>query len=192
MAHLEFIEQISLWLDDELDPEAVATLQAHLAGCSACQESYQALRRADQLLRYAARLMVEPAPGFAGRLQSRLVRPKPRRAWQLWLGLSFLCLASLTLLSFAVVAGGLTLLSTWAAVLNPDLLYIGLGELGQGLHQLRNALELGSLLFRVIFRVMSHPFFWLSLPLSVVLAWLWYRLMKTPYSTRPALAELMI
>ena len=192
MEHTKFVEQISLWLDDNLEPTEITELQAHLAQCTACNETYQAVRQADHLLRTAATVMAEPAPGFRTRFETRLAYHKPRRAWHVGLGVSILLLGGFVLLAAGVVAGSLTLLSAWANLIETQLVYSLLGEVGQMVNQARVVINLGELLFRIAFRTMSYPIFWISIPFAIGLSWLWVRMMRTPYQPLPTMADMLV
>jgi anti-sigma factor RsiW len=48
--HFEWDERLQDWIDGDLDPAASAVLEAHLAGCDACQARIQAFRAVDATL----------------------------------------------------------------------------------------------------------------------------------------------
>lgn len=191
MEHTIYLEKISQWLDHELAPADVTELQAHLSQCPACQETYLAVRRADTLLRRAATVMVEPIPGFTTRFESRLAAYRPGRSWQAWLALSVLLLGSFGVLAAVALLGGVALLNFWANLLNFQISYYLLGQLGQLVYQTRNLVTLITVLLQLGFTVVRHPLFWVSLPVAGALGWLWLRLMKTPHPGLPTTANIL-
>ena len=59
-------EQLSAWLDDELEETAKAALEAHLAGCEACRRAWGQL----QALEAALGDLTAPVPaGLAEKVQ---------------------------------------------------------------------------------------------------------------------------
>jgi anti-sigma factor RsiW len=48
--HFEWDERLQDWIDGDLDPAASAVLEAHLAGCDACQARLRAFRAVDARL----------------------------------------------------------------------------------------------------------------------------------------------
>jgi predicted anti-sigma-YlaC factor YlaD len=191
MEHPTYLEKISQWLDNELPPAEVTELQTHLSQCSTCQETYLAVRRADTLLRRAATIMVEPTPGFTTRFDNRLASHRLRRPWQAWLALSVLLLGSFSLLTAGALIGGVALLNIWANLLNVQISYYLLGQLGQLVYQTRNLVTLITVLLQLGFTVVTHPLFWVSLPGAGALGWLWLRLMKTPYPSLPTTGNIL-
>ncbi len=73
-------EQMSAWLDQELDADAEAVLTAHLEGCEACRSEWRKLRALDAALGNLA----APVPrGLAEKVAAQVRRPRPRRqGWQ--------------------------------------------------------------------------------------------------------------
>jgi predicted anti-sigma-YlaC factor YlaD len=72
-------EQLSAWLDQELDADAEAVLTAHLAGCAACRREWRQLRALDAALSD----LVAPGPlGLAERVAAQVRRPRRRQGWQ--------------------------------------------------------------------------------------------------------------
>lgn len=65
-------------LDDELDAEARARFDAHLAACPACRREYAALARAVAAFEAAPR--PEPSPTFAAEVMRRARMAKARQA----------------------------------------------------------------------------------------------------------------
>jgi anti-sigma factor RsiW len=65
-------------LDDELDAEARARFDEHLAACPACRREYGALTRAVAAFEAAPRL--EPSPTFAAEVMRRARMAKARQA----------------------------------------------------------------------------------------------------------------
>jgi anti-sigma factor RsiW len=70
-------QQLSAWLDAELDEAEEAALTAHLDGCEACRREWQKLSALDAAL---SRLEAPVPPGLAEKVLAR-VRPPRRRQW---------------------------------------------------------------------------------------------------------------
>lgn len=71
MAHSEeMLEQISLALDGELSPEEQARLWQHLKECGECRETYEALKRIQNVLGELEE--VEPPQDFANKVMERV------------------------------------------------------------------------------------------------------------------------
>lgn len=192
MEHTNFSEKMALWLDNELPPVETVELQTHLAHCATCRATYQVLRQADSLLRQAATMMVEPTPGFTARFETRLAHHQSRRRWQVWLGMSALGLGSLLFLVIGLTGLGLTLFSSWSTLMNVNLLYYGLGELGGWVSQLRVLVNLGGVGLKVLVITMRQPLFWVSIPAVAGLSWLWVWLLKLPARQFPSATGMMI
>jgi len=72
-------EQLSAWLDQELDADAEAVLTAHLEGCEACRSEWRKLRALDAALGNLA----APVPmGLAEKVAAQVRRPRRRHGWQ--------------------------------------------------------------------------------------------------------------
>ena len=192
MEHTTYLEQIVLWLDNELEPSQVSQLKVHLAECPACQESYQAMQRTDSFLRQAATVMIEPEPGFTSRFETRLVRARPHLTGKAWLGVGVLVVSSLGLMVVGAVVGGITLLNLWAALIDTNFFYSWLGEFGGVVNQTRMFINLGGALYKAFFFATQQPLFWISVPIFIGLGWLWTRLMKAPIQQLPQTAKFLL
>jgi anti-sigma factor RsiW len=73
----EVKEQLSAWLDGELDAPAGAALAAHLKGCAACRQEWRELTALDAAL---SRLAAPVPTGLAEKVLAR-TRPPRRQAW---------------------------------------------------------------------------------------------------------------
>jgi anti-sigma factor RsiW len=73
----EVREQLSAWLDDELDQAAGAALAAHLHQCAACRQEWRELTALDAAL---GRLAAPVPKGLAEKVLAR-TRPPRRQAW---------------------------------------------------------------------------------------------------------------
>jgi predicted anti-sigma-YlaC factor YlaD len=72
-------EQLSAWLDQELDAGAEALLAAHVEGCEACRRDWRKLRALDAALSNLA----APVPvGLAEKVAAQVRRPRRRQGWQ--------------------------------------------------------------------------------------------------------------
>lgn len=192
MEHTTYTEKIALWLDDELLPAEVIELQTHLAECQACTRTYQAMQQLEQMLRSAATVIAEPAPGFTGRVQTRLAYASPRRRWRMWAGLSVLLVSSMTMLAAGLIIGGLALLSTWANLIDSQLIYYWLGTFGETINQIRALVILGGLILRVLWITGSQPAFWVLVPVTGALAWLWVYLLKNPIQRLSTTVDMLV
>ncbi|MFA5111356.1 MAG: zf-HC2 domain-containing protein [Desulfobaccales bacterium] len=75
----EVREQLSAWLDQELDEAAGAALADHLEGCEACRREVRRLQALDAAL---GQLAMPAPPGLAEKVAARVRRPQRRPAWQ--------------------------------------------------------------------------------------------------------------
>ena len=66
----QFIQRASDFIDDQLEPGAVAAMQMHLAGCASCARYHRVLLRGLALVQDVP--SIEPSPDFALRLHMRL------------------------------------------------------------------------------------------------------------------------
>jgi predicted anti-sigma-YlaC factor YlaD len=72
-------EQLSAWLDQELDADVEAALAAHLNGCEACRREWWQLMALDAALGNLA----APVPlGLAEKVAAEVRRPRRRQGWQ--------------------------------------------------------------------------------------------------------------
>jgi len=80
----EVNELLIAYLDNEVTPSERTLIQAHLAGCDACQEELAALSalqsRVSQSLQFKA-VQVAPSPQAWSRLQTRLARESRSSSW---------------------------------------------------------------------------------------------------------------
>lgn len=81
MVHMPYHAWMQELLDGALPGPARVQLEAHLAGCRACQARWNALSAVDRLFKAAP--MAAPRPGFSGRFTARLAqrRSRPRLVW---------------------------------------------------------------------------------------------------------------
>ncbi|GAB4420147.1 MAG: hypothetical protein Fur0044_16930 [Anaerolineae bacterium] len=182
MNHETFTEKLSLWLENELSAPEITELQAHLAGCPTCQQTYQALQRVETLLRGGSKIMVGPPPGFTTRFEVRLAYHQVRNGGHLWWGFGVLLLGAL----FLFIIGGLAvsaLVSSGAGWLDGAIFYSGLVGLIQLANTLGVWLNLAGLFVKVSLITMSQPLFWGCVLAALGLAWLWLRVLK--YVNRP-------
>jgi hypothetical protein len=191
MKHNSFIENISLWLDDELSPAEVSELQTHLMTCPACRQTYQAMQQVHEFLHEASMVMAEPSPGFNTRFETRLAQP-PAKRWHTWLGMVVLLVSTLLLITAGVAVGGLTLIVTGTTLLDMRTFYEWLGTLGEIVNQLRAFINLGGLLFKVAFIIISQPLFWVYVAATLGLIWLWVRVIKLAYRRAPLTIEIFV
>jgi hypothetical protein len=132
-----YTKKISLWLDDELNPTEVTELKAHLAGCSTCRQTYEAMRRVDHLLHTAATVMAVPSSGFVERFEMRLVQYRPDKPWRIWLALGGLLLGTLFVFSAWAIVGGVALVGVSISLLDVGLLYQWLATFIESVDMLR-------------------------------------------------------
>jgi hypothetical protein len=191
MAHDTFTEKIALWLNDELSNPEIAELQAHLADCSICQQTYQSWQRVETLLREESTVIMEPAPGFITRFESRLVYHQTPNNGHIWLGLGVLLLGTLFLFIIGAIVGS-ALVSTGVGLINVDTLYRGLAGLIESVNTLGVWFRLVTLFVRASLLTMSQPLFWIYTLVAVGMVWLWLRFLKFINRQAPATLELLI
>ena len=191
MKHNSFIENISLWLDDELSPAEVSELQTHLMTCPACRQTYQAMQQVHEFLHEASMVMAEPSPGFNTRFETRLAQP-PAKRWGMWLGMVVLLVSTLLLITVGVAVGGLTLIGTGTTLLDMRTFYECLGTLGEIVNQIRAYINLGGLFFKIAFIIMSQPLFWVYVVVAIGLIWLWVRVIQLAYQRTPLTIEIFV
>jgi anti-sigma factor RsiW len=73
----EVQEQLSAWLDDELDAATKAAVAAHVDHCEACRNEWRKLRALDAALN---KLVAPVPPELAAKVLAR-VKPPRRRVW---------------------------------------------------------------------------------------------------------------
>jgi anti-sigma factor RsiW len=105
----EVREQLSAWLDDELDAATRAAVAAHVDRCEACQREWCKLRALEVAL---GDLAVPAPPGLAAKVLAR-VKPPRRRPW-----VQSLALAACLVLGIALGGGMARTFYTTAAVPN--------------------------------------------------------------------------
>ena len=181
MQHDTFTEKISLWLDDELSPAEITELQNHLTQCTACQQVHQTMVRVHHLFQTASAIMLEPAPGFSGRVEYRLAHHRPQKSWHLWLGLSVLLLGSLFFFAAGAMVGWLTLINSGGLLIDPGTVYYSLGILGGLVNDIRAAVNLGGMGLKVAWLIMGQPLFWIYVLVAIGLTGLWAGLMQSLY-----------
>jgi predicted anti-sigma-YlaC factor YlaD len=173
-----YTKKISLWLDDELNPTEVTELKAHLAGCSTCRQTYEAMRRVDHLLRTAATVTVVPSSGFVERFEMRLVQYRPDKPWRIWLALGGLLLGTLFVFSTWAIVGGVALVGVSISLLDVGLLYQWLATFIESVDMLRVFLNLGSLFLKAGYIIMKQPLFWVAGFVALILGGIWVRVMQ--------------
>lgn len=191
MSQDTFTEKISLWLDNELSPAEITELQAHLAGCVACQQTYRAMQQVDTLLRRASTMMVSASPGFSHRFETRLLYHQTTNGGHLWLGLAVLLLGTV----FLFIIGGImasALVSTGINLLGVDTLYSGLASFIESANLVRVWLNLIGLVVKACLLTMSQPLFWGYALLAAAMTWLWLRVLKSVYRPASVNLELLI
>ncbi len=162
-------EQMSLWLDDQLAKDEIRHIEVHVAYCTSCRTSLDALRRVDRLLDAAP--MIAPVPGFTERFQARLVARRRRN--RTWAGLLTLTIATLVLLlgaTFILAASGLTLWGNLAiAGLLPQATSLLL-DVGKAMAAFLN---LTWLIASALARGVRHPLFITYVAATTILIAVW-------------------
>jgi predicted anti-sigma-YlaC factor YlaD len=192
MAQDNFTEQLSLWLDNELNDTEVAELQTHLQQCPNCRKAYTELQHIDRWLLSAARVMAAPSPGFSQRLAVRLPQMQARYAWQLWLAVLALVSGGLLVLGFVGFFGGLTIYTYSATLLDAQLLYLAVAGVITTLDNTRLLLSFGGLLLRTGLITMQQPVFWGLVVTGSVTALLWVQWLRRLARRGVTTASLMI
>ncbi len=75
----EVRQQLSAWLDDELDAAAAAALMAHLDSCEACRREWRRLTALESALGH---LVAPVPPGLAEKVLAQVRPPRRRQGWQ--------------------------------------------------------------------------------------------------------------
>ena len=75
----EVRQQLSAWLDDELDAATEAALATHVAGCEACRREWRQLTALESAL---GSLAAPVPPGLADRVLAQVRPPQRRQGWQ--------------------------------------------------------------------------------------------------------------
>jgi predicted anti-sigma-YlaC factor YlaD len=192
MAQDNFTEQLSLWLDNELNDTEVAELQTHLQQCPNCRKAYTELQHIDRWLLSAARVMAAPSPDFSQRLAVRLPQMQARYAWQLWLAVLALVSGGLLVLGFVGFFGGLTIYTYSATLLDAQLLYLAVAGVITTLDNTRLLLSFGGLLLRTGLITMQQPVFWGLVVTGSVTALLWVQWLRRLARRGVTTASLMI
>jgi hypothetical protein len=191
MNHDTFTEKMLLWLDHELSAPEIDELQAHLANCLTCRQTYQALQHVETLLHSGCKMMMAPAPGFTTRFEARLAQHQVRNGGHLWLGFGVLLLGTL----FLFIIGGIVvsaLVSTGANLMDVAILYRGLAGLIESANMLGVWLNLAGLFVKASLITMSQPLFWGCAVVALGMVWLWLRLLNVVNRQVPATVELLI
>lgn len=164
-------EMMSELLDNRPGAAARRRLQDHLDGCRACRREWDALRAVDELLTGAA--MASPAPGFAGRFQTRLAARRKRR--QALIGLVLLSIMTAILLLVGV--GSLAASGLWAwtgtSASAPGLMGHVVDSLSALGRAAENMVNLVIVILRALSRVFGHPYFLSSASVILLLAGVW-------------------
>ena len=181
MTHNKYTEQISMWLDNELNPDEVHELQNHLAQCPACTRFYRAMQQIDQVLNNA--LMVEPNPGFTQRFEARLEQQQIRQG-RMWLGMTILAVSTLAMFIVAGVFGWLVFAAQGVDWLLPTFYYY-LGQLGETVNSIRAIVNLGGLFLKASFMTMQEPMFWGFVIIALAMVVTWVRVMQMIYRRSP-------
>jgi mycothiol system anti-sigma-R factor len=102
MEHDAVAAQVHAYLDDQLEPDLVARIQAHLQGCPDCSQTYERQRAMNSVVRQHAHYHTAPrhlARSIRSNLRAltEIERPRRRVAWG-WFasGAAFACAATLT------------------------------------------------------------------------------------------------
>ena len=187
-----FTEKISLWLDNQLNPNEVAELKAHLNDCTACQQAYETMQRVHHLFRSAATRMAAPNPGFTQRFEARLAHHRPASLWQVWLTIGVLFLGTFFVFGVWVIGEGIALIGVSSYVLDAGLLNQWLAALIESAADLRFVLNLGTLLLKASYLMMSQPIFWGGVISAVSLIGFWVWVMRTLSRRSPSSIQMLI
>jgi predicted anti-sigma-YlaC factor YlaD len=179
-------ELMSLELDDMLGEVERRELEAHLATCLTCQQTWTAMRRISELLETAP--MVGPEPGFAKRVNTRIVERRSRK--QLFTGYAILGAGLLLLLALPLtyLAQPISLLGRMV-IREPDTLS-SVVEMVTRLGSIVGTLiQAFWLLVQSIINVMPETLLLISLLFISGLFMAWLRLLvgRSSLNSRPAL-----
>ena len=168
-------ELMSLRLDTMLEEDERLELDAHLADCALCQETWAAMRQVSML--FASAPMVAPMPGFASRVSERIARRQSRK--QLVAGYVVLAGGLLLLLALPLtyLAGPISTVGR-AVAQQPEMVSDGLGLLARLGNIAGSLLEACWLLARAVFGVMPMTFLAPCVLLAGALVVYWTRLIS--------------
>jgi hypothetical protein len=110
----------------------------------------------------------------------------------MWLGLVVLLISTLLLTTVGATVVGVTFIGTGTALLDMQTFYEWLGTLGEIVNQIRVYINLGGLLFKVAFIIISQPLFWVYVVVTIGLSWLWVRVIQLAYRRTPLTIEIFV
>ena len=166
-------ELMSLELDQMLDEGERQVLEAHLASCPACQQTWIAMQRISEILETTP--MVGPEPGFAQRVSARIAKRRSRK--QLFTGYAILGAGLLLLLALPLtyLAQPISFLGR-VIIQEPDMLDNGLDLITRFGSILGTLIEAFWLLIQSIFALLPQTVVFTSLLFVSGLFMAWLRL----------------
>lgn len=185
MMNDQYTEKISEWFDNELKPDEVAELQAHLASCSACRQTYESMQHVHTLLLSAATHMAAPSQGFVRHVEAQLAWRQAHKPWHIWVALGALLIGTLLFWGAWAVSGGLLLMNAGGSALDANVLYQGVTIIFESAASLRTFANICLLLWKTGLFLVGQPLIWLLIITSVCATWLWLRVLQL-LSRRPA------
>ena len=179
-------ELMSLQLDNMLDQAGRLELEVHLAVCPDCRMTWSAMRQVSLL--FDAAPMVRPAPGFADRVNARIVKRQSRR--QTMTGYAVLAVGILLLMALPLtyLAGPMSEVGR-AVVRQPDMVSNGIGLLARIGSIAGSFMEACWVLVRAVLGALPSTVLVPSVLLSVGLLVYWFQIVSGKGMTQRARLE---
>jgi len=168
-------DKMSYWLDGELSPVEAEELRVHLADCGDCQASLDAMRRVDDVLRFAP--TVSPQPGFTARFQKRLESRQQRRRSS-WIGVVILVLVAGALSGLVLVLGLMSGLGLLQLVSTAEVGKYGLELLSVAASAAGSILNAMFIALKAIGHVLVHPVFVGYAVVTAFLFFVWTQVLR--------------
>lgn len=162
-------EQMSLWIDDQLNQDQIQRIEAHVAVCPACRATLDAFQQVDRL--FSSIPMMSPVPGFSARFQVRLAARRRRR--RTWAGLATLIVATLALLGGTSILIALSGLALWGSLTTSGMLTQMISLLLDLGKAVAASLSLVWLILRALAQGLRHPVFIAYVVATAVLLVVW-------------------
>lgn len=178
----EFTQNLSLWLDDELESAQIAPLQQQMADHAGYHDLYQQMKQLDTALHEAALQVTTPDAGFAERFETRLAQHNVKQQRQAWLAMTALLLGTaflLILFTYEVVA----LLGLTGIPLSLDISTLQQGQivLIDWVSNLYSLVNLGGVVLKAGLIIIQQPLFWVCAFMSVMVMGMWAGVMQRLY-----------
>lgn len=178
----EFTQNLSLWLDDELEQTKIAPLQQQMADHAGYHDLYQQMKQLDTALHEAALQVTTPDVGFAERLELRLTEHSLKQQRQAWFAMTALLLGTAFLLMFFTYEV-VDLLGLTSIPLSLDISTLQQGQivLIDWLNNVYSLINLGGVVLKASLIIIQQPLFWVAAFMSVIVMGMWAGVMQRLY-----------